>query len=122
MSRAQPPRRGDILRMNFDPQLGHEQGGFRPAVVLSDTLYNQHSSTIVVCPVTSNPGAWPFKVELSADAPIKGAVLVDQLKTVDWRARHARAAGACSSETLNQIDAKLDVLFKGISRAALSGT
>ena len=116
MSRS--PRRGDVLRMNFDPQLGHEQGGFRPAVVVSQTLYNENSSTVVVCPVTSNVGVWPFKVELPQGFSIRGAVLVDQLKVVDWRARRARFAATCPSDVLEQIDGKLDILFKGFSRPA----
>jgi mRNA interferase MazF len=118
VTRAHAPQRGDILRLNFDPQVGHEQSGFRPAVVISNTTYNEHSSTIVVCPVTSNIGDWPFKVALPPGAPVKGAVLVDQIKVVDWRARRVRTAGVCPNEVMEQIDIKLDVLFRGVSRTA----
>lgn len=121
MSRAEPPSRGDIVKMNFDPGIGHEQAGFRPAVVISHTIYNRNSSTIVVCPITGNVGAWPFKVELPAGLPIKGAVLVDQIKTVDWRSRRARFACTCPSDILDEIDMRLDVLFRGISPVAVIG-
>jgi mRNA interferase MazF len=119
VSRAQPPLRGDIVHLNFDPQLGHEQAGFRPAVVLSQTLYNAHSSTVVVCPITSNIEPWPFKVELPNGLPVKGAILVDQLRAVDWRARFVRYAGNCPVAVMEEIDAKMDVLFRGISRPAV---
>lgn len=112
------PQKGDIIRLNFDPRAGHEQKGFRPAVVVSNSTYNMHSSMIVVCPITSRLGAWPFKVSLPDELPVKGAVLVDQVTAVDWRARGARRAGTCPPDVMEHIDAKLDVLFKGRTAGA----
>lgn len=118
MSRARVPRRGDLLRLNFDPQSGHEQAGFRPAVVVSNSVYNENSSTIVVCPVTSRARGWPFEVSLPPSAKMEGVVLVDQVKVVDWRARKARVLCSCPEAVLDEIDARLDVLFRGASRDA----
>ena len=119
MTRLKSPRRGDVIRLNFDPKAGHEQGGFRPAVVVSHSTYNEHSSTIVVCPVTSRIRDWPFNVLLPEELPVQGAVLVDQITTVDWRARSARIACSCPDDVLDEIDAKLDVLFRGAARPAM---
>ena len=47
------PERGDLVKMSFDPQSGHEQAGWRPALVISPALYNRASSLALVCPVTS---------------------------------------------------------------------
>lgn len=116
MSRVRVPRRGDIVRLDFDPQLGHEQAGFRPAVVVSNSLYNENSSTLVVCPVTSRKRGWPFEVPLPANAKTEGVVMVDQIGVVDWRARKTRIIGTCSDELLDEIGAKLEVLFYGASR------
>lgn len=116
MSRVRVPHRGDLLRLNFDPQLGHEQAGFRPAVVVSNSRYNENSSTLVVCPVTSRSRDWPFQVPLPPNTKVKGVVLVDQISVVDWRARKARILGTCPDEVLDEIAAKLDVLFYGASR------
>jgi mRNA interferase MazF len=76
--------------LTFDPQAGHEQAGIRPAVVLSPLAYNERSSLIVVVPVTRQIRGYPFEVVLPAGLPVNGAVLSDQLKSVDWRARDAR--------------------------------
>jgi mRNA interferase MazF len=112
------PRKGDIIRLNFDPRAGHEQRGFRPAVVVSNSTYNAHSSMVIVCPITSSLGAWPFKVPLPDELAVKGAVLVDQITAIDWRARSARRAGSCPPDVIEQIDAKLEVLFKGRTSGA----
>ena len=116
MSRARAPRRGDLVRLDFDPPAGHEQAGFRPAVVVSNSLYNENSSTVIVCPVTSRQRGWPFEVALPAEARVQGFVLVDQVRAVDWKARKARTLGSCSAEVMDEIDARLDVLFRGASR------
>lgn len=84
------PKRGDVVWLTFDPQAGHEQAGVRPAVVLSAHAYNERSSLIVVVPVTRHIKGYPFEVVLPADLPVTGAVLSDQFKSVDWRARDAR--------------------------------
>ena len=76
--------------LTFDPQAGHEQMGVRPAVVLSPLVYNERSSLILVVPVTRQIKGYPFEVLLPEDLPVSGAVLADQLKSVDWRARKAR--------------------------------
>ncbi|HEY4113855.1 MAG TPA: type II toxin-antitoxin system PemK/MazF family toxin [Rhizomicrobium sp.] len=111
------PKRGEILRLNFDPRKGHEQGGFRPAVVVSNSIYNEHSSTIVVCPISSRVRDWPFVVSLPETATVRGAVLVDQVRVIDWKARSARQAGTCSQDVMAKIDERLDVLFRGVARA-----
>jgi mRNA interferase MazF len=84
------PDRGDIVWLTFDPQAGHEQAGIRPAVVLSPRAYNERSSLILVVPVTRNIKGYPFEVVLPPGLSVAGAVLSDQVKSVDWRARDAR--------------------------------
>jgi mRNA interferase MazF len=76
---------GELVWVDFDPAFGHEQTGRRPALVVSDRQYNQESSFILVCPVTSNSKPWPFKVPLADALPIEGQVLVDQIKSIDKR-------------------------------------
>ena len=88
--RGYVPERGDVVWLQFDPQAGHEQAGVRPALVLSPLTYNERSSLIIVVPVTRQIRGYPFEVVLPAGLPVSGAVLSDQLKSVDWRARDAR--------------------------------
>ncbi len=47
------PEAGDLIWLDFDPQVGHEQAGRRPALVLSSVRFNARTSLAFVCPVTS---------------------------------------------------------------------
>jgi len=84
------PERGDIIWLEFDPQAGHEQAGRRPAIVLSPKAYNERSGLMVCCPITSKIKGYPFEVLLPEGIEISGAILTDQIRNVDWRARNAR--------------------------------
>ena len=94
------PDQGDLIWFDFDPQAGHEQGGRRPAVVLSPKAYNQVIGLALVCPVTSREKGYPFEVKLSGNLPISGVVLSDHLKSQDWRARRAEFVGKLDEKTL----------------------
>ena len=80
------PEAGDIVTMDFDPQAGHEQAKRRPALVLTDQRYNRASGLAVVCPLTSKRKPYPFALPVTVDQ-VEGAVLVDQLKSLDWASR-----------------------------------
>ncbi|HWY69804.1 MAG TPA: type II toxin-antitoxin system PemK/MazF family toxin [Terriglobales bacterium] len=88
------PEVGDIVMMDFDPQIGREQAKRRPALVLTDERYNRASGLAIVCPLTSKRKPYPFALPVKIDQ-VEGAVLVDQLKSLDWAARntefHSRA-------------------------------
>jgi len=89
MVTAYVPQAGDIVFINFDPKVGHEQAKRRPALVLTDQRYNQASGLAVVCPLTSKRKPYPFALPIKVDN-VEGAVLVDQLKSLDWAGRHAQ--------------------------------
>jgi mRNA interferase MazF len=87
------PAQGDLVWFDFDPQAGHEQGGRRPAIVLSPKAYNQLIGLALVCPVTSREKGYPFEVRISAGLPVSGVALADHVKSQDWRARRAEFIG-----------------------------
>jgi mRNA interferase MazF len=95
------PEAGDIVMLDFDPQVGREQAKRRPALVLTDQRYNRASGLAVVCPLTSKRKPYPFALPITLD-DIEGAVLVDQLKSLDWLGRsanfHSKAEPAILSE------------------------
>jgi mRNA interferase MazF len=101
------PEAGDIVWLQFDPQAGHEQGGHRPALVLSPSAYNGQRGMMICCPMTSRVKGYPFEVVMDQAS----AVLADQIKSVDWVARRASRKGAASPEVLAQVRAKLKVLI-----------
>ena len=82
------PEAGDIVMMDFDPQVGREQAKRRPALVLTDQRYNRASGLAIVCPLTSKRKPYPFALPVTVDQ-VEGAVLVDQLKSMDWAGRRA---------------------------------
>lgn len=105
------PERGDLVWLSFDPQAGHEQAGRRPALILSPSLYNRSSSLALVVPITSQAKGYPFEVPVPAGAGVRGVILADHLKSVDWRARNAERIGALQAATLNQVLKKAALLL-----------
>lgn len=105
------PARGDIIWISFDPQAGHEQARYRPAVVLSPTSYNKKTSLALVCPITSRVKGYPFEVALPAASTVTGVILADQPKSFDWKARNARFAGRTSPRVLSEVLEKLETLL-----------
>ena len=83
-TRTYVPEAGDIVWLQFDPQAGHEQAGHRPAMVLSPAAYNVKKGLMVCCPLTTKVKGYPFEVLTDMDGQ-DGAVLADQVKSLDWR-------------------------------------
>ena len=110
MAAAYVPERGDLVWLHFTPQRGHEQAGRRPALVLSPRAYNRKVGLALVCPVTSQVKGYPFEVELPDDLAASGAVLCDQVKCLDWRARRARRIDRVSRVVLAEVTARILVL------------
>jgi mRNA interferase MazF len=100
------PDAGDRAWPKLNPQAGHEQAGHRPALVLSPRIYHDRTALAIVCPITSNTEAYPFKVMLSEGLTIGGAVLADQVKSIDREARHLRIAGKAPGSVLLEVQAK----------------
>lgn len=107
------PGRGDVYWIDLQPQSGREQRGRRPAVVLSPEVYNAKVGLAICCPLTTQVKGYPFEVVLPEGLPARGAVLADQVKSLDWRARRARFVCRLPEAVIEEILAKLDVLLKG---------
>jgi len=102
------PAQGDITALSFDPQSGHEQRGRRPALVLSNTLFNQKTGLAIVCPLTTRDRKFPFHVKIHDTSDIEGFIMVDQVKSVDYNLRKAKFIKKVSIEDLNETLAILD--------------
>jgi mRNA interferase MazF len=105
------PDAGDFVWLTFDPQAGHEQTGRHPALVLSPKAYNLRSGLALACPITNQIKGYPFEVAVPAGSAATGVILADQLKSVDWKARHAEFLGRCTNEALEELRAKLAPLL-----------
>ncbi len=105
------PDRGDIVWLEFNPQAGHEQAGRRPALVLSAQKFNMRSGFALFCPITSRIRGYPFEIKLPPDDTITGAVLSDQIRSLDWRARYAKFGGRVSAQTLSDVQEKISIIM-----------
>lgn len=105
------PDRGEAVWLTFDPQAGHEQSGRRPAVVLSPRAYNGATGLAILCPVTSQIKGYPFEVVLPQDLPVAGAVLSDQVRSLDWRVRKASRICRLPDDSTAEVFGKLKSLL-----------
>lgn len=106
---AYVPDAGDIVWLDFVPQAGHEQSGHRPALVLSPAAYNARTSLMLCCPMTTKVKGYPFEVILVGRKP--SAVLADQVKSLDWKARRAKRKGKASPAELSDVRRKARALI-----------
>ncbi|MBI1832018.1 MAG: type II toxin-antitoxin system PemK/MazF family toxin [Planctomycetes bacterium] len=111
MKKNYTPRRGDVIRLDFDPQTGHEQAGRRPALVLSPDEYNRKVGLVVVCPITSQRKDYPWEVEIPTNSMVYGVVLADQLKNLDWRDRRAEFVCTPGGDLLQEVIEKAFALL-----------
>lgn len=101
--RGYVPDTGDLIWLDFNPQVGREQAGRRPAIVLSPRAYNDKASLALVCPITSRVKGYPFEVPLPKSLPISGVILADHLKSLDWRERRAEKAGRAPKQVVEEV-------------------
>jgi mRNA interferase MazF len=107
------PQRGDAVWLSFDPQAAHEQAGRRPAVILSPAAYNGKVGLALLCLITNQIKGYPFEVTIPSGLRVRGVVLADQVKSLDWRVRRAELICVLPSETVLEILAKLTLLLPG---------
>lgn len=111
VTRHYVPDAGHLIKIDFDPQTGHEQAGWRPAIVLSPASYNRPTGLAIVAPITNQQKRYPFEVALPAGLKVSGVVLSDAVKNVDWRARNARYADAAPRPVLDAVRERLGLLL-----------
>ncbi len=112
VKRQYVPERGDVVWIDLSPQRGHEQKGRRPVVVLTKQSYNAATGLALVCPVSSQKKGYLGEVDVVV-GDVHGVVLVDQIRSVDWRERPIQAAGQVSENTMILIRHRIvEFLFK----------
>jgi mRNA interferase MazF len=97
------PDRGHLVWLAFDPQAGHEQAGKRPALVVSPQAYNDKTGLALFCPITSQVKGYPFEVTFPTGSAVSGAVLSDQLKSLDWQVRQAEFICAAPDDVMQKV-------------------
>jgi mRNA interferase MazF len=102
------PRKGELIALTFDPQSGDEQRGRRPALVISNDLFNRHTGLCMTCPIMHTPRDYPFHVAIPAGETVTGFIMVEQVKSIDFRSRKARRIGKVPPAILQEVLSILD--------------
>src|SRR6056297_3224263 len=97
------PKQGDFIAITFDPQSGHEQKGRRPALVISKDLFNRSTGLAIVCPITNTERGFPFHIPIPEGSKLKGFIMAEQVKSVDFRARRAKRIEHSSENLLSEV-------------------
>lgn len=106
------PEKGDFITLSFDPQSGHEQRGRRPALVVSNHIFNRATGLAIVCPITNTDRKVPFHLSVPAFGSLTGFVMVEQVKSADFNARKAKFVEKASGELIDDVLAVIDVCIK----------
>lgn len=102
---------GDIIKVNFNPQKGHEQAGYHPAVVISNDIFNQKTNLAIVCPITNTNNKFPLHVPLNARLQTTGVVLCEHIRTLDLLARNYIFVEKMPKDLLQKV---IDITFAEI--------
>jgi len=97
------PQQGDIIKLDLNPRLGHEQQGFRPVIVLSNNIVSQYTNVVIAAPISTTQRRLPLYCDLPDNLNTKGTVLLDQLVTLDYKARSFHFIENVSSDFLMQL-------------------
>ncbi|MDP4840137.1 MAG: type II toxin-antitoxin system PemK/MazF family toxin [Alphaproteobacteria bacterium] len=106
------PERGDFIWLDFNPQTGKEQAKKRPALVISPKIYNAKSSLSLVLPITGKYRGWGFEIPLPRGLKTSGSILVDQVKSLDFKARNPSFIENCPKDILKSAIKKLQLLIE----------
>jgi mRNA interferase MazF len=112
VAREYVPEAGDLVWIDFTPQAGPEPAGRRPAVVLSPRRYNERAGLAVLCPITSHSKGYPFEVALPPGSRVRGVILSDHLKSLNWRQRNAQKAGKLPPSILATVLESISTLLQ----------
>jgi len=105
------PKRGDVIKLNFDPVKGHEQGGYRPALVLSADEYNRIVGLAIVAPITPHAKRYPFEVPIPEGHKVSGVILADHVKCISWKERGVTHFDSLPVQVLEEVQEKLGPLL-----------
>lgn len=104
-------KQGDIIKVNFNPQAGHEQAGYRPALVISNNFFNQKTNLTIVCPITNTNNRFPLHIPLDGRTETTGVVLCEHVKALDLNARAYKVVEQLPKDLLEKI---INIVFSEI--------
>ena len=106
-------KQGTIIKINFNPQSGHEQAGFRPAVVISNNLFNQKAKLAIVCPITNTNNHFPLHIPLDNRTKTTGVILCEHIKALDLNSRTYQEIEKLPQDILQNV---IDIVYSEIEQ------
>ena len=103
MVRKYVPKQGDIVYLDFAPTKGHEQKGYRPAVVISNNAFNINTKMVILCPITSNEKEFPTHYLLNGSKKVKGSVLCEHIRSIDYEIRNLKFVEKANQDDFENI-------------------
>ncbi len=97
------PEQGDIVYLDFNPTLGHDQKGNRPGIVVSKSIFNRYTNLVYVCPIISNDNEFPTHYKLKDTKKIYGSVLCEHMRSIDFETRNIKFVEKASDNDLLSI-------------------
>ena len=104
-------KQGDIIKVSFNPQKGHEQAGYRQAVIIRNDFFNAKTNLAIVCPITNTDNKFPLHIPLQGKTKTTGVILCEHVKTLDLNARQYSFVEKLPKELLKQV---IDIVFSEI--------
>lgn len=111
------PDQGDAVWLDFNPQIGHEQSGRRPALVLSPKAYNGKVGLALLCPITNQSKGYPFEVPIPENLVVTGVILADQVKSLDWQIRNAAYICTLPESVVTAVLQRLETLLATVRKS-----
>lgn len=96
------PQKGDLVVLTFDPQAGHEQQGRRPALIISNDVFNERVGLAIACPITNTDRNFPFHIAVKSEH-LSGFIMSEQVKSIDYNARKVKFIAKVDEEVLNHV-------------------
>ena len=98
---------GDIIKFDFNPALGHEQQGYRPALVISNAAYNKYTNLLMVVPISSRESDFPLHIHLDDRTETKGVMMCEQIKAIDKTIRKIKKVEPVPRDILEHVVAMI---------------
>ncbi len=106
-------KQGTIIKVNFNPQSGHEQAGYRPAVVISNNVFNQKTNLTIVCPITNTNNKFPLHIPLDERTQTTGVILCEHIKSLDLNNRKYQIIETLPNDILTDV---INIIYSEIER------
>jgi len=106
-------KQGTIIKVNFNPQAGHEQAGYRPAVVISNNIFNERTNLTIVCPITNTNNRFPLHIPLDEKTQTTGVILCEHIKALDLKNRKYQEVECLPDDIMTKV---INVVYSQIEK------